>query len=413
MLVDPFGPPLPARSAFLTASYDSCIRLFSYASPQEPMLTYKVPSTSSSAAQGLVAARWVKDGQVATAGMDGAVRLFSVPSTADATPRQLWWGTHHPISVKGKAVTAPKASMGMGPSALTSLDVAADGSGLVTASRDGSVAYWRLDELRDVAAGAEQDAEDGDDEEEGSRKRRKAANGKNASSTPSQGKRPTAFFWHSLPTTIAATSTSATPSHAPHPLSRVSSVIFHPSDPVHRCLTAGYDGKLMEWDLFSATRGGNPKVSVRGTSDSRAILCLAGMLGEEGKVVSGQMDRSLAIWDVSDSASSSSSTVVIPNAHAGPIYDVSAHPTDSHLFASAGGEGMVKVWDTRSHKRALFTLQKPASATDAKGRVGGKLLACEWDRSKGEDGSGQSGQVVLAGGEDCAVNVFRGQGIGA
>lgn len=352
------------------------------------------------------------------------MRLFSVPSTSEggAAPRQLWWGTHHLISVKGKAVAAPKASMGMQPSALTSLDVAADGSGLVTASRDGSVAYWRFDDVAGPAGDVGADAEE--DEEDGARKRRKAANGKSASSSSSSnaGKRPSALFWHSLPTPLPAASaptTAATPTHAPHATSRVSSIIFSPSDPTHRALSAGYDGKVIEWDLFAATHGGNPKLSVRQTSDSRSILCMAGLSGG-ARVVTGQMDRSLTFWDLS--ATAGSSTVVIPNAHAGPVYSVSAHPSDAHLFASAGGEGVVKVWDTRSHKRALFTLQKPATAAagaDGKkgANAGGKLLACEWDRSMAasaeEQASGQRGQVVLAGGEDCAVNVFRGQGIGA
>jgi ribosome biogenesis protein YTM1 len=67
---------------------------------------------------------------------------------------------------------------------------------------------------------------------------------------------------------------------------------------------------------------------------------------------------------------------------------------------------VVKLFDTRSPRRALFSLSRPQGAATAGASIGGskeKLLASAWDCE---------GQVVLAGGEDCKVNVFRGEGIG-
>lgn len=418
---------IPFYSFFLTASYDSCCRIFTYDNPQEPILTFRVPAMSPSSPQSLVDARWIGEDQVAMASIDGSVRVWSMPeisnfvadagtSSSTQQPKQTWWGSHHPL-LSSKAVqsvnssASPASSFGMSPSALTSIDVSADGKALLTASRDGSVAYWQLEEVaaQGPAGVAGEDDLGEDDDDDAKRKRRKGSNGKKRSAAAgSGGKRPSALLWHSPPTASNTSGASTGPFYVPASNARVSQAVFDPHDST-RAVSVGYDGRLIEWDLFSATKGGNPKLSVRQTSDSRAILCVAlpKVQNSGAKVVTGQMDRSICLWDLSSSSSTSSATIVLPNAHAGPIYSISSHPNEPHLFATAGGDGAVKMWDARSHKRALFALRAPTSSKS--GNAGDKLLACEWDRFTAEgEASGQGkGHIVLAGGEDCTVNVFR------
>ncbi|CAO1635617.1 unnamed protein product [Sympodiomycopsis kandeliae] len=383
--------------AFLTASYDSAFRLYSYDSPQEAVLTHKV-AASGSAPQSLVDARWVgSSSRVATAGLDGSVRLFQVPEpnlnpeapgqTYTSQPHQLWYGLHtHPSKSKLASVHT------MAPSALTSVHASEDGSALLSASRDGSIAYWKLS---DVEASLNEDEDlDVDGDDQGQRKRRKGAtNGSKKSSLPGAGaKKPSALVWHSQPVM------SNSDVYVPSSNSRVSRAIFARGSS-DRAFSAGYDGKVIEWDLFSATQGGNPKLTQK-TSD-KVILCLDQQRHQSSPnsatLITGHMDRSIGIWDLR--TQSSNISLLLPNAHNAPVYSITSHPIATHLLTSSSGDGVVKLFDTRSPKKALFSLTRPGTATGSKE----KLLATDWDRD---------GQIVLAGGEDCKVNIFRGSGIG-
>jgi WD40 repeat protein len=203
-------------------------------------------------------------------------------------PKQLWYGVHAP---------AANARLGTGrvdlaPSALTSLSVSQDGEALLSASRDGSVGYWKV---VDVQASSSEAAEgDGLADEDAKRKRRKGINGK-ASSSASQAKRPSALLWHSAPALLN------TDVYAPSNNARVSQAVFAKSSS-DVAYSAGYDGRVIEWDLFGATQGGNPKLSQK-TSD-KVILCLDSMtpsaVGGSGSAVcvTGHMDRSIGVWDM-------------------------------------------------------------------------------------------------------------------
>lgn len=270
----------------------------------------------------------------------------------------------------------------MAPSALTSIAASSDGQALLSASRDGSLAYWKLSDV--AAQAADGDAEDDDS----NRKRRKGVNGK-ASSGPA-AKKPTSLLWHAPPVLSGE-------DYVPSSNARVSRAIFSRTSP-ETAYSAGYDGKIIEWDLFSSTKGGNPKMTQK-TSD-KVILDMDQMTGLDATIVTGHMDRSVGIWDMR--SASANISLLLPNAHQAPVYTVSAHPISSHLLCSASGDGIVKLFDTRSPRRALFSLARPQGAT-GNGTGKEKLLASDWDRD---------GQVVLAGGEDCKVNVFKGEGIG-
>lgn len=112
------------------------------------------------------------------------------------------------------------------------------------------------------------------------------------------------------------------------------------------------------------------------------------------------MDRGLHIFD-SRSSNSGVQTlgIAIPNAHRGPVDVIAAHPLDQHLFASGSGmESTVKVWDSRSSKKALFSL---GVGEETKGERG--VLGLDWTND---------GQELVAGGKDKRITVYRGSGIG-
>ncbi|PWN21053.1 WD40 repeat-like protein [Microstroma glucosiphilum] len=371
------------EGTFLTASYDSCIRLFSYASPQEAVLTHKVVSTGSSA-QSLVDAKWLgSSSRIVTAAVDGTVRIFTVPEAnfTSETPGQ----------IPGAGRTA------MGPSALTSLSVSPDGEAVLSASRDGSVGYWKVGDVE--ISPSEATGVDDQADEDAKRKRRKGVNGKASSAL--QAKKPSALLWHSPPALLN------NDVYAPSNNARVSQAVFSKTSS-EVAYSAGYDGKVVEWDLFGAIQGGNPKLSQK-TSD-KVILCLDSMSASargsssSAVCVTGHMDRSIGIWDMR--SASANISLLLPNAHGAPVYTVSSHPQSPNLLCSASGDGVVKLFDTRSPRRALFSLARPQAAAPAGAVTGSskeKLLASAWDCG---------GQVVLAGGEDCKVNIFRGEGIG-
>jgi ribosome biogenesis protein YTM1 len=69
--------------------------------------------------------------------------------------------------------------------------------------------------------------------------------------------------------------------------------------------------------------------------------------------------------------------------------------------------GMVQIWDIRSPKSALFSVQKSGKTGTGTGRevtkngkrLGERLLAGDWD-----------GEMVVAGGEDGEVGIWNARG---
>ncbi len=150
-------------------------------------------------------------------------------------------------------------------------------------------------------------------------------------------------------------------------------------------------------------------------ASDKAICAVTQLRAPTKLLATANIDRSLGLWDLSTSntgsSSSSSSSVVlsIPEAHSAPVTGVAAHRASPHIFASTSLDGSVKGWDVRSTKQALFALAAPpapASATsNGRRAVTGKerLLCLDWT---------DDGQGIVAGGEDCRLSIWRGQGIG-
>jgi ribosome biogenesis protein YTM1 len=125
------------------------------------------------------------------------------------------------------------------------------------------------------------------------------------------------------------------------------------------------------------------------------------------------MDRSISIWDTRES---SSSVISLTLPTTSPVPSVSCHPTSPFTLASATYSGLLQIWDVRSPKTALFSVEKRSGFTGEKAvkedeLVGGKgkkgrrvvqgerILGLDWD-----------GEVLCAGGEDGEVGVWRARG---
>lgn len=159
------------------------------------------------------------------------------------------------------------------------------------------------------------------------------------------------------------------------------------------------------------------------------MLCLDHMAGAAPVLLTGHVDRSIGMWDMRLSESrlliryrclqpsdpalpartdATAITLPLAGAHSAPVSAVRAHPSSSHLFASASHDGSVKLWDARSPKAALFALSRPPVAAagaeaPAKGAEKEKVLALDWT---------SDGQAIASGGEDKRLTLHRGEGIG-
>lgn len=104
----------------------------------------------------------------------------------------------------------------------------------------------------------------------------------------------------------------------------------------------------------------------------------------------------------------------LPASHSKPVSSVKCHPLSSNLFASGSHDGTIKIWDIRSSKQALFSLNSDNNKSQNKNGNGDgglgmnegegeKVLTLDWTRD---------GQTIVSGGEDKKLNVWKGEGIG-
>lgn len=111
-------------------------------------------------------------------------------------------------------------------------------------------------------------------------------------------------------------------------------------------------------------------------------------------LLTGSTDRLLSLFDLRTSSLSSISLSL--SGHTGPVSSVSAHPTNPLMFCSASYDSTIKVWDARSPKQALFTLDMPQKEESGEKE---KVLCVDWD-----------GERIVAGGEGARVAVWRVKG---
>ncbi|WVQ84238.1 ribosome biogenesis protein YTM1 [Cryptococcus sp. DSM 104549] len=161
--------------------------------------------------------------------------------------------------------------------------------------------------------------------------------------------------------------------------------------------SAGWDGSVRGWDVDSGAAG-----MVRQGPSDKAALCVD-QWSVNGTLATGNMDRTICLWDTRQATSLISLTLPTTS----PVPSVTCHPTSPFTLASSTYSGVVQIWDVRSPKQALFSVSKaqtksaePARKVTKNGKVlGERLLAVDWD-----------GEVLVAGGEDGEVGVWRARG---
>ncbi|CBQ73134.1 related to YTM1-microtubule-interacting protein [Sporisorium reilianum SRZ2] len=377
---------------YMTSSYDGSVRLFTPSNPTEA--AYTLSTINKATVQGgrntsLTSAKWTPNGDaLVTGGMDGKVQLWNVSQSVDD---DVWKSSRKWV---GEAHNAPVGAVdtAQGP----------QGSSVLSGGWNGIVAVW--DDLPLSSSRVESESDDEEQEEETTAKRRKTANGTASTSKASTSRSkpgqidPTMTLYHAAPTAHAVMGAK----NVFTATSRVTALLFERTfasacaKDTNRAWSVGYNGQLKGWDLGS---GGMTHTSLSlpsSTAESRPMLSLAQL--SHATLVTGTMDRTIHMFDT---RSSGTLGVSVANAHRGPVDALAAHPLDGHLFASASGlESAVKVWDSRSSKKALFTLET-AGAGAGKGEKG--VLAVDWARD---------GQELVAGGKDKRITVFRGSNIG-
>lgn len=380
------------RGVYLTSSYDGSVRIFTPSNAAEAEYTFSTvnrATASSGRSTSLTAAKWTENQDaVIVGGLDGRVQMYTLNEAEDGGWRsgRKWQGEAH-----------------NGP--VSALDVAQgpEGVSVVSVGWDGVVALW--DDLpsssTSTSVGQEEQDSLSDTDDRGNAKKRKTADGVGASSsiksssTPSAGKLvPTTTFFHSTPASHSVTAAK----NVLHPNSRISSVLFErafSADPrsknSNRAWTAGFNGQLKGFDLAT---GGTLHTTLSlpsSTSETRPILSLTQLTPTTLAV--GSTDRAIHIFDVR-AGEKETLGLAIREAHCGGVDVVRGDGVSGHLFASgSGAEGVVKVWDTRSSKKALFSL-----GVESKGEKG--VLALDWTL--------QADQLV-AGGKDKRITVYRTQ----
>jgi ribosome biogenesis protein YTM1 len=111
------------------------------------------------------------------------------------------------------------------------------------------------------------------------------------------------------------------------------------------------------------------------------------------------MDRTISIYDPRPSSTSS---IILSLPTQSPVSAIKCHPTSEFTMMGVTYSGLVQIWDVRSPKSALFSVQKQGEGRKVtkNGKVlGERLLAGDWD-----------GEMVVAGGEDGEVGIWNARG---
>ncbi len=149
----------------------------------------------------------------------------------------------------------------------------------------------------------------------------------------------------------------------------------------------------------------------------KSALCID-QFAANGTLATGSMDRTISLWDTREGLSMSRSSAIsllissatslisltLPSSSSIP--SLRCHSTSPFTLANATHSGSVQIWDVRSPKHPLFSVSKTPTAGQEGRKVtkgmkvlGERLLAVDWD-----------GEVIVAGGEDGEVGIWRGKG---
>lgn len=161
--------------------------------------------------------------------------------------------------------------------------------------------------------------------------------------------------------------------------SYVTGVTFHPQHE-HQIVSAGSDRTVRLWDQTThqcfQTMAGN-----------RAITDIS--INKSGLVLSSHPDHCVRLWDPRATQSGENVVQQTFHSHKEWVSAVAWQPESDHLFASAGYDGAVKIWDARS----TIPLHTVAAHE-------GKTLALAWRPTE------TSSAAFVSGGEDKQLKMF-------
>lgn len=358
-------PDFHAHSSFLTASYDSNIRIFGNTGKDVQTLSaHTLPVLSACwLPSPLAEASTSGSRYVASGGMDRVVRVWDVPLSERESAEAV---NTHALSLHTAPVSSVRSRVSSGKQRQ-----------LLSAGWDGLVGFWEFD-TSDRSPG---DDADGQDEADAPRfkKRRKGANGAAATSGEKVVKvRPTLV----LPGHTGQISRAIFSNDASDSGPNSSSLLAH---------SFGLDDhSIRTWDLAA----GGSQVGLK--QSDKAIMAGA-QLASPNLLLSGNADRTVCLWDTRETERVISLTCT---GHTASVAAVAAHPTSQLLFASAGFDGYTKVWDARSPKQALFSVQRQKKQGPAPASAQNKVLCMAWN-----------GQLIASGGEDGKLELLQSSGL--
>lgn len=130
--------------------------------------------------------------------------------------------------------------------------------------------------------------------------------------------------------------------------------------------TAGGDGSVKLWAVNAPPRA-NPAASF--SEHAREVSSLSWNVAQRKELLlSASWDDSVRLWDAASARPRPLAT--FSNAHARCCYGVSWNARHADVFATCGGDGLLKIWDARRPPDAPPTLSVPVTSDPGMGMAG-------------------------------------------